>query len=138
MPWTGQGHAAAVILGPGSTDPAAHVDAAAAAAVELQLTDGDLAALARPPPATIGAQSSPGVYVDERDAAHPVGATLAPWRNIAHLALPEPEPLGPALDTAGLSPEWAAACAELADTCNRGGDGGVREAAALECLGRLP
>ena len=29
--------------------------------------------------------TQPGVYTDERDSSHPIGATMVPWRDTAHL-----------------------------------------------------
>ena len=40
-----------------------------------QLTQANAAATA----------SQPGVYTDERDSSHPIGATMVPWRDTAHL-----------------------------------------------------
>lgn len=43
----------------------------------------------RPPSQQLTGQattaSQPGVYTDERDSSHPIGATMAPWRDTAHL-----------------------------------------------------
>jgi 2-polyprenyl-6-methoxyphenol hydroxylase-like FAD-dependent oxidoreductase/aryl-alcohol dehydrogenase-like predicted oxidoreductase/nucleoside-diphosphate-sugar epimerase len=60
---------------------------AALAALELQLTDVDMALLERPPPQELvgAAATAAGVYHDERDPQHPIGKALAPWMDTAHL-----------------------------------------------------
>jgi aryl-alcohol dehydrogenase-like predicted oxidoreductase len=59
--------------------------AASLGALELTLSAADLECLSRPSPQDLGMPTAPGVYVDERDPAHPVGAMLSPWRDTAHL-----------------------------------------------------
>ena len=101
-------HAAAVIVGcPGLNDGQASSERAdqldaALAALNLVLAEDDIRLLARPPPQDLVAEdapsstkTAPGVYIDERDALHPIGAALAPWQNTAQLGLsPAQEAIG--------------------------------------------
>ena len=80
-------HAEAVIVGcPRLSDDHDQLGAALAA-LELQLTDADMAQLERPPPQELvgDAATAVGVYHDERDPLHPIGQALAPWMDTAHL-----------------------------------------------------
>ena len=87
-------HASAVIVGcPRSTGSGTQEQRpdqldCALAALDLVLDDVELALLDRPPSQQLtqgNCASQPGVYTDERDISHPIGATMAPWRDTAHL-----------------------------------------------------
>eukprot|EP00928_Gymnodinium_smaydae_P017244 TRINITY_DN16595_c0_g3_i2.p1 TRINITY_DN16595_c0_g3~~TRINITY_DN16595_c0_g3_i2.p1 ORF type:complete len:1750 (-),score=255.28 TRINITY_DN16595_c0_g3_i2:53-5251(-) len=79
--WVLHHGASSVIIGPGNSRRICD----AISALSLRLEPDDLALLSRPPPQSIGAQTSPQVYGDERNASHPIGQALCPWRNTSHL-----------------------------------------------------
>jgi aryl-alcohol dehydrogenase-like predicted oxidoreductase len=72
-------HASGVIVGLGSDTTRT---AELAAALRVSLTAADIADMSQP------AHADTRVYGDERNASHPIGQALLPWRDTSHLGPP--------------------------------------------------